>query len=409
MYELLAVLALFTFVYSLVADRIEQTWISNAMVFCTFGMLAGPGGLNVIPPATNSEMIKNLAELTLALVLFTDAAEANLQVLRRNARLPLRLLVIGLPLTIGLGYLVGRLMFGQLGGLEIALLATMLAPTDAALGKPVISNSRVPVPYREGLNVESGLNDGICVPILMIFLELATGESEGDASMGMILSHFVSEIGIGASVGLGLTFAGVLLGREVQRRGWVGRSWSMLSIPALALGSFGLAQYLGGSGFIAAFAGGLLFDRLLGKEREPWLEEAESLGNLMSLVTWVTFGALVVDPALEILTWPAVFYGLFSLTVIRMLPVYGALIGTGMPFEAKLFIGWFGPRGLASVVFCVLVINANLPGESILTQVVAATIILSILLHGVSANLWAGGFGRRMQARQQSGAERQTS
>jgi NhaP-type Na+/H+ or K+/H+ antiporter len=405
MYELLAVLALFTSAYSLIADRIEKTWISGAMVFCAFGMLAGPGGLNVIPATTDSESIKTLAELTLALVLFTDAANANLQILRRNAQLPLRLLGIGLPLTIGLGYLVGYLMFGHLGGLEIALLATMLAPTDAALGKPVITNTRVPVQYREGLNVESGLNDGICVPILMIFLELATGRAEDGAGVGMILSHFVEEIGIGAAVGLGLTLVGVLLGRVAVRHGWVSRTWSMLSVPALALGCFGLAQYLGGSGFIASFTGGLLFDAMLGDKRESWLEEAESLGNLLSLVTWVIFGALVVDPAFEILTWPAVLYGLLSLTVIRMLPVFGALAGMGMPTEAKLFIGWFGPRGLASVVFCVIVINADLPGQPILTQVVAATVILSILLHGMSANLWAGGLARRLQTGRQSGGE----
>jgi len=402
MYELLAVLALFTFIYSLVADRIEKTWVSDAMVFCAFGMVAGPGGLNVIPATTDSESIKRLAELTLALVLFTDASSANLGILRRNARLPVRLLAIGLPLTIALGYLVGRLLFGMVAGLEIALLATMLAPTDAALGKPVITNAKVPVQYREGLNVESGLNDGICVPILMIFLELATGHAEDEAGVGMIFSHFAEEIGIGASVGLGLTLMGVLLGREAIRRGWVSRTWSMLSVPSLALGCFGLAQYLGGSGFIASFAGGLLFDSLLGEEREIWLEEAEILSNLLSLITWVTFGALVVDPALNMLTWPTVLYGLLSLTVIRMLPVYGVLSGMGMPTEARLFIGWFGPRGLASVVFCVIVINADLDHESILTQVVAATIILSILLHGITANLWTGGFARRMEAQQQA-------
>ena len=180
MYELLAVLALFTFIYSLLADRIEKTWVSGAMVFCAFGMVAGPGGLNVLPATTDSEGIKSLDELTLALVLFTDASSVNLGILRRNARLPVR------------------------------LLATMLAPTDAALGKPVITNTKMPVQYSEGLNVESGLNDGICVPVLMIFLELATGRAEGGASIGIIFSHFAAEIGIGASVGLGLTLIRML-------------------------------------------------------------------------------------------------------------------------------------------------------------------------------------------------------
>ncbi len=404
MYETLAVLALFAFIYSLIAGRIEKTWISGPIIFCAFGVLVGPHGLNLLPIAAEPEEIKQMAELTLAMVLFTDAADANMAVLRRNAILPARLLLIGLPLTIGLGFLVGWVLFDQVAALEIALLATMLAPTDAALGKPVIVNPQIPDQYREGLNVESGLNDGICVPILMIFLELATRNGEQGAGVSMVLSHFAAEIGIGAAVGLGLTFIGVLFGRFAEKRGWVSKLWSMLSVPALALGCFGLAQHLGGSGFIAAFTGGLLFDTLLGKAREPWLEEAESLGNIFALITWTTFGALVINPALQAFTWPEVIYGLLSLTLVRMLPVYLSLAGTGLRREAKLFIGWFGPRGLASVVFCVIVVNANLPHESILKQVISVTVILSILLHGMTANIWATGFGRRMQkAEQQNG------
>ena len=242
MYETLAVLGLFVFSYSIVAGRIEKTWISGPIIFCLFGFLVGTHGFNLLPLAADSEQIKTLAELTLAMVLFTDAASANIKVLRRNANIPARLLLIGLPLTLVLGYLVGWALFGQLAALEIALLATMLAPTDAALGTPVITNRLVPVEYREGLNVESGLNDGICVPILMIFLELATGESGRELGVGMIFSRFAVQIGIGAAVGLGLTFVAVLAGRFAGKRGGVDPVWSMLSVPGLALGCFGLAQ-----------------------------------------------------------------------------------------------------------------------------------------------------------------------
>ena len=397
MYETLVILALFTFVYSLFAGLIDRTVVSGPIIFCVFGVLVGPHGVNLLPIAADTETIKTLAELTLALVLFTDAAGANIDVLRRNARLPASLLLIGLPLTIGLGYLFGRLLFGELAALEIALLATMLAPTDAALGKPVITNELVPIRYREGLNVESGLNDGICVPVLLIFLGLATGQSEEARGWIIVLTHFAEEIGIGAAVGIGLVLSGVSLGSFADRRGWIARDWSMLSVTALALSCFGLAQLLGGSGFIAAFMGGLVFDKILGEKRERWLEEAESLGNLFSLITWVTFGALVIDPALEAFSWPIILYGLLSLTVIRMLPVLLALTGTGMRTEAKLFVGWFGPRGLASIVFCVIVLNANLPHGSTLAHVVAATVILSILLHGITANPWARGLGSRIR------------
>ncbi len=397
MYETLAVLALFTTVYSLIGGRIERSWISGPIIFCTFGVLVGPRGFDLLPIAADSATIKTLAELTLALILFTDAASPNFAVLRKNTQIPIRLLLIGLPLTIALGYLVGIILFGSMAGFEIAILATILAPTDAVLGKPVITNKQVPERFREGLNVESGLNDGICVPVLFIFLELAKLQPGGETTMGMILSHFAAEIGIGGCVGIGLVGGSVLLGRFATERGWVGREWSRISVVALALACFGLAQALGGSGFIAAFVGGLFFGRLLGKKREPWLEEAEDFGNLFALVTWVTFGALVIDPTPTAFSWRVLLYSLLSLTLIRMLPVFLALSGIGLKTEAKLFVGWFGPRGLASVVFCVIAFDAGLLHDSGLSRVVTMTVFLSILLHGITANPWAGGFGSRAQ------------
>ncbi len=185
MYQVLAILALFTLIYSFVAGRIERTWISGPIVFTAFGLLVGPVGLDILPLDTDGETMRNLAELTLALVLFTDAAGADVGVLRQARTLPIRLLLIGLPLTILLGYGLGVLLIDSLSLLEIALLATLLAPTDAALGKAVVTNEAVPDEVRQGLNVESGLNDGICVPILFVFLALATGEAgkEGPGSL----------------------------------------------------------------------------------------------------------------------------------------------------------------------------------------------------------------------------------
>ncbi len=395
MYETLAILALFTFVYSLVAGRIEKSWISGPIIFCTFGVLVGPKGLDLLPIAADSATIKSLAELTLALILFTDAASPNFAVLRKNIQIPMRLLLVGLPLTIAVCYLVGVVLFGPMAGFEIAILATILAPTDAVLGKPVITNKLVPESYREGLNVESGFNDGICVPVLFIFLELATRQPGGETTIGMVLSHFAAEIGIGGCIGIGLVASAVLLGRFTTEHGWVAREWSRISVAALALACFGLAQAFGGSGFIAAFVGGLIFGRLLGEKREPWLEEAEDLGNLFALVTWVTFGALVIDPTPTAFGWRELLYSLLSLTLIRMLPVFLALSGMGLRTETKLFIGWFGPRGLASVVFCVIALNAGLLHESGLSRVVTMTVFLSIILHGMTATPWANGFSNR--------------
>jgi NhaP-type Na+/H+ or K+/H+ antiporter len=401
MYETLAVLALFAFLYSLFAGGIERSWISAAIVFSLFGLMVSPSGLDILPLAAQSEIIKTLAELTLALVLFSDAASANLGVLRQVKKLPLRLLLIGLPLTIGLGYLSGLLLFDDLSMLELALLATLLAPTDAALGKPVITHSSVPVAYREGLNVESGLNDGICVPVLLLFLSLATGQHDGGQGAGQLMLHlFVEEIGIGMLVGVVLIFIGAWLGRLAKKLGWLDPVWTMITLGALAFGCFGLAQALGGSGFIASFIGGLTVNRVFNsEEKEEFLVHIESYGNLFSLITWTTFGALVVGPAIMHLSWQVVIYALLSLTVVRMLPVFISLTGLPMSTEAKLFVGWFGPRGLASVVFAVIVLEAALPCSKTVGYVAAVTIMLSVLLHGLSANPWAEGFARREQQR----------
>jgi len=400
MYESLAILAVFACAFSLIAGKIEKGRVSGPIIFCVFGVLMGPQLLNYFPMAGNIDAIRTLAELTLALVLFTDAAAADLSVLKKNARIPIRLLLIGLPLTLALGYVAGLAIFDGVTLLEIGLLATMLAPTDAALGKPVIANKKVPAEYREGLNVESGLNDGICVPLLLILLELATGEAGHEkASVGMIFSHFASEIGIGAAVGIGLVLLTITLGRYSERHKWIAKDWAMTATITLALASFALAQSIGGSGFIAAFVGGLTMNRILGKKAHVWLEESESAGDLFSLVTWIAFGALAIDLTAQAFDWKIILYGVLSLTVIRMLPVFIALSGMGISTEAKLFTGWFGPRGLASIVFCVMILDTNLPNKELLAHVVVVTVLLSIILHGITANTWARRFGNNSQGK----------
>jgi len=241
----LAILALFAFAYSLISGRLDRTPVNGPVVYLLFGVFLGPVGLGWLDLPLGGEAIRSIAELTLALVLFTDAANADLRVLQRARRLPERLLLAGLPLTILLGMGSGVLLFPELGFLEIAILATMLAPTDAALGKAVVTNPAVPAPIREGLNVESGLNDGICVPILFTFLALAS-HSGGDEGAGRLALELVLEqIGIGAAVGAALAVAGAWGLRTASTRGWLLEHWLGIPVVALALGSFGLAQHAG--------------------------------------------------------------------------------------------------------------------------------------------------------------------
>ena len=377
--------------------------MSGPIVFTIFGMLIGPVGLDLLLFKADGETIRTLAELTLALVLFTDAAGADMNVLRRTETLPVRLLLIGLPLTILLGFGVGVLLIENLSLFEVALLATMLAPTDAALGKAVVTNEAVPDAIRQGLNVESGLNDGICVPILYVFLALATGKGGEGGPWQLAVVFVVKEIGIGLAVGLVLTTMAALLLKYAKGQQWLTPTWIQVPVVALAFGCFAIAQFLGGSGFIAAFTGGLLFNVLTKQHREEFLRAAEGTGDTLALITWVIFGSAVVGKAVGYFSWLDLLYAVLSLTLIRILPVFLVLSGTGMSTEEKLFVGWFGPRGLASIVFGVIVLNAHLPNSGPIAMTVVCTIMLSILTHGITANVWAKAFGERQRLAKKGG------
>ena len=402
MYETLAVLALFIMVYSSVAGAVERTRISGPIVFTCFGLLIGPAGFALLEWDTDRELIRNLAEVTLAMVLFTDAAGADVRVLKNTTGVPARLLLIGLPLTIALGFAFGTLLIEHPSLFALAVLATMLAPTDAALGKAVITNEAVPDEIRQSLNVESGLNDGICVPVLLLFLALALDTTGDIGPLPLAAKLVVEQIGIGLAVGLVLTFIAVRLLKFARDRQWLTKTWTQIPILALALSCFAVAQYLGGSGFIAAFSGGLLMafmDKHLSREvKEEYLLASEGAGDTLALITWVTFGSAVVGQALGNFTWNILLYSFLSLTVIRMLPVFLCLTGSGIDTEGKLFIGWFGPRGLASIVFAVMVVNSELPDSGSLAMTVVCTIMLSIVGHGITANPWARAYGKRRRA-----------
>jgi NhaP-type Na+/H+ or K+/H+ antiporter len=399
LYIILAILAAFAFVYAAIADRLARTLVSGALVFTGFGVLCGPLWLNILPLRLDAEALRTLAELTLALVLFTDASKADLRVLRLNIGLPERLLLIGLPLSIVMGFGAGALVFDGLTVLELGILATMLAPTDAALGKPVVSNPAVPAKVRESLNVESGLNDGICVPVLFIFLTLATQAGGTDGTAGFAIRLILKEVGIGAVVGVVLTplAAGILW--LCFKRGWVAEAWLPIPIVALTITCFATAQALGGSGFIAAFVGGLVFGGLVKHHKEPLLTAAEGTGGVFSLFTWVVFGVAVVSISVEHFDWRILLYAVLSLTIVRVLPVVVSLLGTGLRMESKLFIGWFGPRGLASVVFIIIVLGEDLPGQNTLAVTVVCTVVLSIIAHGLTAMPLAAVYGARAQRR----------
>ena len=398
-YQILAVISAFVFLYCLVASKLERTQFNGPLVFVACGLLLGPYCLNLVAMDIDGETLKTLAELTLAVVLFTDSAGANLPVLFRIKRLPARLLLIGLPLTITLGFLTGGLIYTNLTWIELALLATMLAPTDAALGQAVINNKAVPNSVREGLNVESGLNDGICVPVLLLFLAISSDSLEQGAVLTQMLQLPLQAIGIGALVGIASALIGCTSINASVKRDWIDGAWTQIPVIALAIICFASSQWLGGSGFIACFVGGLVFGGLIREQKQSLLKAADGTGDVLSMITWFIFGALFIGDCLLAPQWQAILYALLSLSVVRIAPVYLSVTGMGLQNDSKLFMGWFGPRGLASIVFIVMVNEANLPDAKTLVQAVTWTVLLSVVLHGITANPLATAYANRVKVR----------
>jgi len=373
-----------------VSRRLVGTPVTPAILFVGFGLVVGPSGLGGIDLSSSDSAVRVLAEATLAMVLFCDASRVDPGQLRRAVGVPLRLLGVGLPLTILFGAAAAALLFGRLTAAEALILGIVLAPTDAALGQAVVTEPRVPQRIRQGLNVESGLNDGICVPLL--FAAVALADLESDISGGRGAGTLVlEEIGYGV---IGGAVAGVgiaLLIRTAGRRGLIDTPWFPV-IPAAGAGlAYGFASATGGSGFIAAFVAGVAFRLALGRDPERLNRLTEEVGDVLNGVTFILFGAILLGPVLTAPSWQLVVYAALSLTLVRLVPVAISMWGTHAGRPTLGFLGWFGPRGLASIVFAVIVVEeSHLPHEHLIVDAVYLTVGLSVLAHGLTASPFAG-------------------
>jgi sodium/hydrogen antiporter len=390
------VLVSVVFAFGLVSRRLQGTILTAPIVFVAAGMVLGPAGLGVVEFGLDDHTVLLLGEIALALVLFTDAARINLSALRQNEGLPLRLLGIGMPLTIAFGTATAALLLTDLSFWEAAIVGTVLAPTDAALGQAVVSNPRVPVRVRQALNVEAGLNDGLSVPFLALFLILAAEEESLSANLWIRFA--LEQVGLGVLVGVGVGLAGGWLVSLASGRGWMSGSFQRLALLALALISWALADQIGGNGFIAAFVGGLAVGPTVEQVGERLIRFTEAEGQLLNLSVFFIFGVLAAG-LVERLSWQIALYAFLSLTLIRMLPVAASLLGTYLRGVSVLFAGWFGPRGLASIVLGLIVIEEapQLSGAGEIEVVVASTVLLSVLLHGVTAAPLSAAYARRVE------------
>ncbi|WP_448212558.1 cation:proton antiporter [Colwellia sp. MEBiC06753] len=392
MYISLSLLIVFGFLYSVIASRLEKTIITGPMAFISFGMLINYLQIGSLEFDFKGEQLKLLVDLTLSLVLFLDATNADTSILRKYAKIPLRLLLCALPLTIVTGALIGWLIFPHFSWVQLAILATMLTATDAALGKAVFGNKAVPQHIRESLNVESGLNDGLCVPVLLVLIVIAQQSHSDQNGLTLAISYFISEVGIGVLTGVAVTFLAGEVVKIAWRKRWINEIWRQLPVIMIAFLCFSIAQALEGSGYIAAFVGGITFRVLAKKHTHELVLSAEGFSELLAMLTWITFGSLALTTIKQQFDWQILLYALLSLTLVRIVPVFVSLIGTKEPWYNKLFIGWFGPRGLASIVFAIIVLNANIPNSEDISVVVVYTVLLSAILHGISAVPYANKF-----------------
>jgi sodium/hydrogen antiporter len=381
-----------------VAGRLERLYLSVPILLVPTGWLVGEQGLNLVTLTPTADIALVITELTLGLLLFADATTVSLRAVLAERDLEARLLSIGLLSSVLLGVVLALAVLPDISlGLAL-LLAAALAPTDAALGLPVIRNTAIPSRVRQTLNVESGLNDGIVTPIVAFAIAMTIA---GDATQeNAWIRDALSEIAIAFAIGAAIGSIGGWLLRESMARGFTTRDAAQLAFLGLAVASFFGARNLEGNGFIAAYIGGLTCGRVMRHAAEDAREFTETAGNGLAYAVWLMFGAAIVPVAYDQFSdWRTVIFAILALTVMRMLPVTLATYGLGLRRDTIGVIGWFGPRGLASVVFLLTAFVAfEEAGEPVdlLVGAMGWTIVLSVLLHGVTASPLGSWYGRRL-------------
>jgi NhaP-type Na+/H+ or K+/H+ antiporter len=388
----LAIVAALVFGWGTLSARLERFDVTAPITFVLAGLLLTHGPLAVLGVQPSDELIKELAEFTLALVLFSDASRVGLHELRADSGLYLRLLGVALPLTIALGTVLALALAGTSIWLAL-LVGAALAPTDAALGAGMMGNPLVPARIRRLINVESGLNDGIATP----FVSVALAGAAGGHAAGHGPAAAVAELAVGVLVGVAVGGVGGLLVNAARRRGWAAEGFGGAAVLGLAVCAYASAVAVHGNGFIAAFVAGLAFGSAGGRRGEPLVPFVEETGALVSLLVWLAFGAVELVPAVESLTWQMVLYAILSLTVVRMLPVLVALTGARLDWATSILVAWFGPRGLASVVFALLALEElGRPTAGPAVAVITITVVISIVAHGATAEPLATRYANRL-------------
>jgi len=405
---LIAAFIFMVFFYTLGSRRLEQTILTAPILFTALGALVGVSHEAASELAIDRKALLLVAELGLVMTLFTDASRVRPRMLRGDANLPVRLLSTGMLLAIALGALVAMGVLTGLSWWEAGILAAILAPTDAGLGQVIVGSHRVPQRIRQALNVEAGLNDGLAVPFMMFFIALAVAQEES-AGGSVLARYLIEQLVYGVLIGLGVGLIGGWLLEASRRKEWMAEPFAQLGVVALPLACVLASEATGASMFIAAFTAGLAAQVGFADVGRHSVEFAEDWGQFFNFFVFFLFGLLVTGVWAQF-SLAIVIYGVLSLTLVRMVPVAIALRGTGVSWPTTLFMGWFGPRGLASIVLGLVYLEgeAKLVGEPVIKLAVMATVLLSIFLHGMSALPAIGCYAKCIALLDSSAPEHQT-
>ena len=400
-YPIIIFAALLAYVFGLFSKLAERSPVTAPMVFVVVGILVGPLGFGWLKVLVNTELVRVMAEIALVLVLFVDASLIDLPALIRTRGIPLRLLLIGLPLTMVLGILLAWPLFPGVSLWLLALLALILSPTDAALGQAVVKSELVPERIRQAINVESGLNDGIALPPILLCIAVLAGDPSRQLGSGFWFGFVLHQMIYGPLIGAAVGLLGGFLVDRASRAGWMNEAFQRLVSVSLAMLAYSAAETIHGNGFIAAYFGGLLLGVRSHTVRERVQEFGEAEGQQLALYIFLLFGLVLVPWALPRWDLQAWVYAILSLTIIRMLPVALSLIGSGLDRPSVGFIGWFGPRGIASILYLILVVGKlGTKGLEYPLSVIALTVLLSVLAHGLTAVPLSGAYGRYLSRKE---------
>ncbi len=384
--------------YCLISKRLSDTIITLPIIFTALGYLVYQSVSNLADAETLKGVARLLGEITLILVLFADASHVRFRKLSKSYQLPLRMLVLGMPMTIALGTVVVFWLSPEAGWAVALLTAAILTPTDAALGQSVISSMEVPQRLSQTINVESGLNDGLALPVVLVGAILAGSDTmmaQGQVDQSNIAMFTILQLTLGLLAGIAVGWLAARALDWAQNRDWVNVTSQGILFLATAFVAFLCAELIGGNGFIAAFVAGAVFGNTYRHDIHFISEFMEGQGQLLTMAAFFVFGAVLLPAGIAHMSIQALIVAMLFLTVVRMVPIWLSLAGSGLGNREKLFLGWFGPRGLASMLFALIVVDEfDIPQEEELLACVVMTVFISIVLHGISSTPLAKKIGR---------------